>query len=133
MAKTSKAQEEINFQNKLAELVEAYGIVGPAVVPSQIIDLGEDLSGESPSNVYALVVATGYELQKLYIAYGSKPNVLIDAKIKNALKSFESASIEFAVLFLRTILSVLKIEIKKLDNMMSDAVRDAAEHYVLNT
>lgn len=114
IAKADKKIKE-SFSAKLAELVEAYGIQGPAVVPSQIMDLAEDLSGESHSNVYALVVAVGHEIQKLWIAYGEKPNVLIDAKIKNALLSFGRVSPEFAILFLQTIATQHRVGIKNVD------------------
>ena len=115
MAKKTKKQVELDFQAKLVELTEAYGIVGPQVVPSQIMDLAEDLSGESHSNVYALTVAVGHEIQKLWVAYGEKPNVLIDAKIKNALLSFGRVSPEFAVLFLQTLTTQHKVGIKNID------------------
>jgi len=115
MAKKTKKQEQASFKEHLDKLAEAYGIVPPAIVPSQIMDLAEDLSGESHSNVYALTVAVGYEIQKLWVSYGEKPNVLIDAKVKNALLSFGRVSPEFAVLFLNSLFVQHKVSLKNND------------------
>lgn len=103
MAKKTKKEELLSFQNKLAELIEAYGIEGPAVVPSQIIDLGVDLSDETAANVYALAMAVVEEIKKVYDQYGGKPNVVVDGKIRNAMVSFDTASPEFSILVIRTL------------------------------
>ena len=101
MAKKTKIQQELDFRAHVEELAAAYGLKPAAIVPSQILDLAEDLSGESHANVYALVAPTVVELFSLWSTLGSKPNVIVDSKIKNALTSFGSVSPEFAILFVQ--------------------------------
>lgn len=101
MAKKTKIQKELDFRAHLEELALAMGIQPSAIVPSQILDLAEDLSEETHANVFSLVEPTAVELFSLWSTLGAKPNVIVDSKIKNALTSFGSVSPEFAILFVQ--------------------------------
>ncbi len=95
----SKKQELAEFSEHVNKLALGYGLFPTTLVMTQILDLGVDISDERPENIFQLIMLSVAEIQTLWETYGSKPNVLVDAKLKNVRKSLQSVSDEYKLMF----------------------------------
>jgi hypothetical protein len=95
----SKPAKKQVYEDRLATLADAYGIQPTSMVTSQITDLGADLSGERPEEAFKLLLAVLEDLKKLAEAYKWVPNVLMDSKLTNVLKSVQTLPFEYGAMF----------------------------------
>lgn len=114
------------FEQHLQALAEGYKIEPPEYGADEIVRLSPDLSGETTSNVYAMAVMTSIHILEAWTTYGEKANVLVDSMIRNAIKSFETKSPEFAALFIGTVISQNAIKLKDpaLDELCQEYMRE---------
>lgn len=99
MARKTKAQELADFSAHVNKLAVGYGLFPTTLVMTQILDLGYDISEERPENVFQIIMLAVTEIQTLWETYGSKPNVLVDAKLANVHKSLQNVSEEYQMMF----------------------------------
>ncbi|MNK44980.1 hypothetical protein D3C87_637280 [compost metagenome] len=99
MARKTKAQELAEFSEHVNKLAIGYGLFPTTLVMTQILDLGYDISEERPENVFQIIMLAVTEIQKLWETYGSKPNILVDAKLANVHKSLQGVSPEYQLMF----------------------------------
>lgn len=99
MNNKSEAQELEEFEAHVNKLAFEYGLTPTNLAMSQILDLGADISDERPENIFVLIMQSVAEIQKLWDTYGAKPNVLVDAKLKNVRMSLLNVSPDYQMMF----------------------------------